>query len=214
MPVIRDEQNVERTSKFLDYEVGDLGNLLILKSHLYRIDSHFLDSVKRSVECRGDECLYCAAHYPKRSEFNYMVFLNGNTGFIDIRASVFFAMQSVAKAQKKDMRQMSWTVIKKGEGLKTKYTTSKDDNLGKEDYEDLLKVLDANTLELEGVMERHEADLASNYTQYMSEIREQAKPIKKTAPGKKGEQQTESTEEEVSENTNPDQEVDPNDIPF
>lgn len=173
MPLVKDEQEVKRTTQFLAYETGDQGNMLMLKSHLYQIVFHFLESVKRSVACRKDECLYCAANYAKRVEYNYMVWLNGEIGFIDIRASVFFSMQGIAKAQKRDMRQMSWTVIKSGEGLLTKYTVSKDDNLSKEDYDNLLAEIDDNTTKLVEWMERHEEDLDQNYVQYMSQIRKQ-----------------------------------------
>src|SRR3982751_6519289 len=126
MPVIKDEQDVKQKSLFLKYEAGDMGNMLIIKSNLYQIDSHFIRTVSRSVACKGDECLYCGAGYPLNSEYNYMVDMNGQAGFLNIKGSVFFAIQKIAKAQKKDPREISWTIIKKGEGLKTEYTTSKD----------------------------------------------------------------------------------------
>jgi hypothetical protein len=202
MPVVKDEQEVKRNSQFLEYEAGENGNMLILKSHLYKIESHFIEAVKRSVACKGEECLYCGANYKKGSEYNYLVFLNGNTGFLDVKGSVFFAMQGIAKAQKKDMRQISWTVIKKGEGLLTKYTTSKDDNLAKEDYQALLDELDANTEKLVAAMERHEEDLDTNYTQFMGQIRGQTVGKRKATEGKK-------EEEDIDPN-----DVDPNDVPF
>jgi len=173
MPLIKDEQDVKKTSQFLKYESGEEGNTLIIKSHLYQINSHFIKSVSRSVECRSEECLYCQAGYQKRTEYNYMVFMNGQDGFIDIKPSIFFAIQGIARAQKKDVRQISWTVIKKGEGLNTDYITSKDDNLSDGDYKNLLENLEENTNKLVAAMQRHEEDLSSNYTTYMTDIRAQ-----------------------------------------
>lgn len=217
MPLVKDEQEVKRTTQFLTYETGDQGNTLMLKSHLYQIVFHFMESVKRSVACRKDDCLYCAANYAKRVEYNYMVWLNGEIGFIDIRASVFFAMQGIAKAQKKDMRQLSWTVIKSGEGLLTKYTVSKDDNLATEDYNNLLVEIDDNTTKLVEWMERHEEDLEQNYVQYMNQIRKQtvakksetkeAVEEKSAAPVIEDEPDEEKEEEEEVE-------VKPEEIPF
>lgn len=166
MPIIKDEQKVKRDSQFLKYSVGENGNSLILKSHLYKVDGHFLNSVKRSVICKGDECSYCQKGFQKRSEFNYMVLLNGETGFIDIKPSVFFAIQGISKAQKKDIRQISWTVIKTGEGLKTEYTTSKDDNLDKETFDKAMTEIDENTEKLSQVMTKHENQLIENYSMY------------------------------------------------
>src|SRR3989304_2120703 len=118
MPVVKNEQEEKRESQFLKYIVGDDGNSLLLKSHLYKIPFHFLPKpINRSVTCKGDKCSYCEKGFAKRAEYNYMVLLNGEIGFIDIKPSVFFAVQGISKAQKKDIRQMSWTVIKTGAGL-------------------------------------------------------------------------------------------------
>lgn len=217
MPLVKDEQEVKRTTQFLAYETGDQGNMLMLKSHLYQIVFHFLESVKRSVACRKDDCLYCAANYAKRVEYNYMVWLNGEIGFIDIRASVFFAMQGTAKAQKKDMRQMSWTVIKSGEGLLTKYIVSKDDNLAKEDYDNLLAEIDDNTTKLVEWMERHEEDLEQNYVQYMNQIRKQTvakKPEIKEAVEEKSAAPVIEDEPDDPKEEEGEPEVSPDQIPF
>lgn len=219
MPLVKDEQEVKRSTQFLAYETGDQGNMLMLKSHLYQIVFHFLETVKRSVACRKDECLYCQANYAKRVEYNYMVWLNGQIGFIDIRSSVFFAMQGIAKAQKRDMRQMSWTVIKSGEGLLTKYTVSKDDNLAKEDYEALLTEIDDNTTKLVEWMERHEEDLDQNYTQYMNQIRKQtvSKKSEKEAVEEETASQPQVEEDEPDPEPmerNEEPEVLPEEIPF
>lgn len=167
MGIVKNEQDVKRETQFLSYNPGDDGNSLVLLSHLYKIDTHFIKQVSRSVICKGDTCAYCAGGFQKRAEYNYMVMLNGETGFIDVKASVFFNIQGIAKAQKKDTRQMSWTVIKKGEGLKTEYTVSKDDNLSKDDYQKTLDSLDKNTERLTVLMEKREAELNANYSEYL-----------------------------------------------
>lgn len=176
MPVIRNEQDVKQKSQFLKYDSGDNGNTLILLSHLYQIDSHFIKSINRSVACQNEECMYCAAGYPLGSEYNYRVDLNGEIGFLNIKGSVFFAIQKIAKVQKKDIRQMSWTVIKVGDGLKTEYTTSKDDNLATEDYEKINEEIESNTDKLADAMKKHEESLETNYTLYLGEIKDQHPP--------------------------------------
>lgn len=167
MPVVKNEQDEKRQSQFLKYVVGEDGNLMLLLSHLYRIDFHFLPKpTNRSVSCKGDKCSYCEKGYDKRAEYNYRVNLNGEEGYIDIKPSVFFAIQGISKAQKRDPRSISWTVIKTGADLATKYVTSKDDNLAKEDFEKINKELNNNTEKLTVVMLKHEADLDKNYSDY------------------------------------------------
>lgn len=212
-----DEQDVKRPTQFLRYESGDNGNQLMIKSKLYKIDSHFLNSVKASVLCRGDECMYCQAGYDKRSEFNYFVYLNGELGYIDIKSSVFFAVQAIAKAQKRDVREISWTVIKKGEGLKTVYTVSKDDNLASEDFEQVENKLEENTDKLTTLMEKREEQLDQAYVDHMKDIRKQEQPkvavkakneVKEVLPEQDDEPDMEG-ETESNEET-----VEPSEIPF
>lgn len=232
MPLVKNENDVKKQSLFLEYEVGEAGNMLMLKSHLYQIVSHYINSVKRSVICKGDgECLYCAAGYKKRSEYNYMVYLNGQTGFIDVKASVFFAIQSISKAQKRDPRQIAWTVIKTGSGLDTEYTTSKDDNLAEKDYKRLMESLDANTERLVEAMERREEDLDSNYAKYIADIKQQATPKKSNEAERETEKPNGISVKDIKKKINspepedealtgtvvqddPSQIVDPDDIPF
>lgn len=211
MPLIKDEQEVKKQSQFLEYTPGESGNTLILKSHLYKITKHYVQNVKRSVECREsteEGCLYCIANYRKANEYNYMVFLNGEVGFIDIKPSVFFSIQAVCKAQRKDVRQISWTVIKEGEGLNTEYTTSKEDNLPQEEYQKLMDECDANTDKLVASMERKEEGLAENYITYMKDITEQKKPEIK------GKSQEVKVQQEAPVETTIDAHVSPEQIPF
>jgi len=165
MPIINDESTVKQPSQFLKYEVGDGGNELMLLSHLYKIDVHFLPSAKRSVVCKGEECFYCKQGIAKRSEYNYLLNLNGEVGVMDIKPSVFYNIQGISKAQKKDPRQISWTIVKTGEGLNTEYMTSKNDNLSVEDFKKVTEELDANTDKLSILMKAKEKQLEENYNQ-------------------------------------------------
>lgn len=177
MPVIKNEQEVKQESQFLKYEVGDSGNELILKSHLYKIDRHFLPTQKKSVICLGEKCQFCNSGMKKSSEFNYMVWLNGSIGFMDVKPSVFYNIQGISKAQKKDPRTISWTVIKTGEGLGTEYTTSKNDNL---DEADLVsdEELDLNTEKLSKLMLEHEKQLRTNYDELVGKLEVEEEPKK------------------------------------
>lgn len=166
MPIIEDEQSVKQPSQFLKYEVGESGNELMLKSRLYKIDVHFLNDVKRSALCKGDGCVFCGNGLKKRSEYNYIVYLNGETGMMDIKPSVFYNVQGISKAQKKDPRQISWTVVKTGQGLDTEYMTSKNDNLSAEDYKLVQDELEATTAKLAKLMEARELSLEENYVTY------------------------------------------------
>lgn len=216
---IINEQDVKRQTQFLRYEAGDNGNQLMIKSKLYKIDSHFLNAVKASVICRGDECMYCQAGYQKRAEFNYFVYLNGELGYIDIKPSVFFAIQTIAKAQKRDVREISWTVIKKGERLKTEYTVSKDDNLSVEDFKQVTEHLSEHTEKLEELMEKREEQLDQAYTAHLKDIRKQEQP-KVSTKGKLEKKEEVAVEEESEDepdkenNDEEDIEVKPDEIPF
>lgn len=202
MPIVDNEQDVKKESLFLEYETGDMGNTLILKSKLYRIPKHFLKAVSQSVLCIGEDCLYCAANYESGTEYNYKAFLNGKVGFLDIKASVFFAIQKTCKAQGRDARSASWTVIKKGEKLGTRYTTSKNDNLAPEDIKQAQAELEANTKQLVDVMAKQEEKLLDNYGAYAKEIREQQTPQAKEQFATEGKPQADP------------EFVDPEEIPF
>lgn len=211
MPLVKDEQDVKQKSMFLKYEAGDVGNSLILKSHLYKLDTHFLKSVSRSVECRADECMYCAAGYQTNSEYYYLVDLNGEVGIMNIKGSVFFDIQGISKAQKKDPRTISWTVIKTGDGLNTDYTTSKNDNLAEEDVDRARDELKTNTDKLVAFMERREEELAKNYVDNINNIKGQTPPTRKAAA-----EEEQAPEENVApkEKRNKNTEVNPDDVPF
>lgn len=213
MPIVRNEGDVKAKSQFLDYEAGD-GNSLILLSHLYTINFHFLESARKYVACREDECTFCQNGYEIGTEYNYMVDLNGQKGFMNIKGSVFFAIQKIVKAQKKDPRQISWTVIKTGEGKGTKYTTSKNDNLAKEDYDQILSEIDSNTQKLADVMEKTEENHNQNYIACFMLARPQVKKDKEPVAQSI---ETKKQQEEQVENPEPDPnepEVKPSDIPF
>src|SRR3990167_3723196 len=126
MPLVQDEQKEKKESLFLKYEAE---NILLLKSHLYKINSHYLKDHKSYVICKEKDCGFCDLGHTKRTEYNYYVSLNGQMGILNIKPSVFFAIQAISKASKKETRQISWLVLKSGQGLETEYTVSKDNNL-------------------------------------------------------------------------------------
>lgn len=204
MPVVENEQDVKAKSQFLDYEAGD-GNSLILLSKLYKLDSHWLESQRKYVACRAEECIFCDNGYEVGTEFHYMVDLNGKKGFMNIKGSVFFAIQKVSKAQKKAPRQISWTVIKTGEGKQTRYVTSKLDNLEESDYQEILDNLDANTDKLTAVMSKQEEKHDQNYVDCYTLARPQVK---------KGKPPVESEQKQLGKEDPTEPEVGPDGMPF
>lgn len=160
MPVVKDESSEKRESIFLKYEPE---NLLRLLSHLYKVPFHYLNGLKKSVACREKDCVFCKAGEDKKFEYNYYVSLNGQEGVLNVKPSVFFAIQAISKASKKESRQIKWLVIKEGQGLDTDYTVSKDDNLTVEEFAKVKESLDSYTEKLVKVMKVKEELLERNY---------------------------------------------------
>jgi hypothetical protein len=175
MPFV-DENEVKKESAYLKYFTGDAGNILILKSNLYRIPIHWIQTRKRGVACMKEDCIFCKNGYPKRTEFNYLValknsenestFPEGQVGAMDIKSSVFFAVQQLAKQKKKEPRQITWLVIKTGTGTDTVYTVSKEDNLTDEEFAKLQEELATNNEKLQKLMVAHERQLEGNYGEF------------------------------------------------
>lgn len=203
--IIDDEQAVKVKSQFLDYEAGD-GNSLILLSKLYKIDFHWLEGQRKYVACREEECVFCDNGYEVGTEYNYMCDLNGQKGFMNIKGSVFFAIQKISKAQKKNARQISWTVIKTGESKQTRYTTSKLDNIDESDYQAILDNLDTNTEKLIAVMSKQEEKHDQNYIDCFTLARPQVKKGKPSVVKEEAAMDAEQGQDEP--------EVNPNQIPF
>lgn len=161
MGFINDEGKEKRPSLFLKYEQE---NKLVLKSNLYKINFHYLPDKRKSVSCKGEDCYFCKSGVGQNTEYNYYINLNGQNGVINVKPSVFFSLQSIAKASKKETRQISWLVIKEGSGLDTEYTVSKDENLSKEECEKIQSEIEKFNKELEKAMKSHEEILEKNYT--------------------------------------------------
>ena len=89
-----------------------------------------------------------------------MVNLNGKEGLLNIKPSVFYAINAIEKASKKDKRDVSWLVIKSGSGLETTYTVSKNENLDTKMTE---KELEENNSKLEQLMKAQENTLEQQY---------------------------------------------------
>lgn len=218
MQVVDDEQAEKPKSNLLEYEVGSEGNMLILLSKLVKMETHYLKSVNNFVLCKGpDDCMYCAANYEITTEYNYWVDLNGTRGYLNIKPGVFFEIQKIAKAQKKEARQMSWTVIKTGSGLATEYTVSKDDNLAPEDFDKIQADLPDTTARLTDILEKHEERLNENYTTYLKDIRGQQAPKRAVTKEEKQEEEAPAADDEpdpAPEGEEDEPEVSPDDIPF
>lgn len=161
--MVENELDEKRESMYSKYTSGESGNQLILKSNLYKVPFHYLEDSKKFVACAGDNCYFCGQGVKRGFEYNYAVLLNGQPGFMDIKSSVFFAIQDIAKAQKKEPRQISWTIVKKGKGRDTEYTVSKEDNISKEDYQVTLEELTKNNDLLAKNMVAEEQKLVKNY---------------------------------------------------
>lgn len=216
MQVVENEQEEKPKSNLLEYVVGAEGNTLILLSKLVKIDTHFLRTPSKYVACHGeDDCMYCAANYEIITEYNYWVNLNGSTGYLNIKPKVFFEIQKIAKAQKKDARQMSWTVIKDGTGLQTKYTVSKDDNLSADGYDRIERDLNDTTSHLMEFLEKTEERHEENYTTYLKDIRGQSPKKTTTKEVKKAEEPpVEEDEPDPVGDEEGEPEVNPEEIPF
>lgn len=203
MPLITNEQGEKKESLFLKYEPE---NNLIIKSHLYKTVSHYISSIKKNVACHEEDCAYCLKNYRKRVEYNYFVFLNGQDGVMDIKPSVFFSINAIERAAKKDKRQMSWLVIKSGQGLDTTYTVSKDDNLSKEDWDRAESEIPTFDAKLDKLMSVRETKLEEAYQQNLDvptiEIKEKVDSLQ------------EEQKELSKSGLNDEEEVNPDDIPF
>lgn len=176
MQVIDDEQAEKPKSNLLEYIVGGEGNTLILLSKSVKVENHYLLTPNKYVSCHQEDCMYCSANYEIVTEYNYWVALNGTRGYLNIKPGVFFEIQKIAKAMKKDARTMSWTVIKEGAGLQTKYTVSKNDNIPPDDYAHIEAELNDTTSKLMEVLEKHEERQEENYRTYLKDIKGQAAP--------------------------------------
>ena len=164
MPLVTDEQKEKRESTFLKYETD---NILEIKSNLYRVESHYIKAQNKFVACHKEECSFCKANINKQIEYNYFVNLNGNTGIMNIKPSVFFNINAIERASKKDKRDISWLVIKTGSGLDTEYTVSKNENIENKMTEEELK---SNNEKLDNLMKQKEIQLEANYEELLEEV--------------------------------------------
>lgn len=169
MPLITNEADEKRESSFLKYEED---NVLVLKSNLYRLASHYLKAQNKYVICKLlDNCYFCKKDIPVVLQFNYWVDLNGKEGLLDIKASVFYAINNIERASKKDKRDVSWLVIKSGSGLDTRYTVSKNENLEDKITEE---VLEGNNKKLSDVMKTQENTLEVQYKELSNVVEDEA----------------------------------------
>lgn len=161
-PLVDNEQSVKRPSDWLKYEAE---NTLMLLSNVYIVKSHYVKAEGRSVACMGDTCKICQDGKNKpTSEYYYVVLLNGQKGILNVKATPFFDMNKIEKIKKKDKRHFTWLVYKEGDGMDTKYTTSKDDEIP-EDQMTSKTELRKNNDHLTDVVSAHEKNLVERYNE-------------------------------------------------
>jgi hypothetical protein len=161
MPMITNEQSEKKAN---DYVKLDKENTVTLLSNVYKVESHYVQEKKRSVACKGEGCKICAeGKYKKRAEYYYVANVNGIEGILRLPASSFFDMNKIEGMTKKDKRSYSWLIIKEGEGLDTRYTTSKDEPIA-----DAAPV-EKNNEKLEKIMTLYEKGLNERYNEQPGE---------------------------------------------
>jgi hypothetical protein len=193
MPLITDEQKIKRPSDFLKLEEE---NIVVLKSNVYTVLSHWLNNKKLSVGCDGKECKLCQNGNKVRNEYYYRAVVNDEEGFLRIPASAFYDMNRLEtvikkKDETKDKRHYQWLILKEGEGRDTRYTTSKDELIKINEKE-----LEENNKKLEKVIMAYEKKLNEKYLEAVKEYKNNDEAIE------------EPKEIENEEN------VKPEDIPF
>lgn len=166
MPLVTDEQAEKQEGIFLKYEST---NTLIIKSNLFKVAFHYLKAVNKFVACHEKSCVFCDKGEQKRIEHNYFVNLNGQDGVMDIKTSVFFDINEIEKASKKDKRHIKWMILKSGSGLDTNYTTSKDENLTEEEIIIINENLELFNEKLQKLMLSREAQLEKAYEEQVGE---------------------------------------------
>jgi hypothetical protein len=113
----QNEQKIKKPSFFLEIEDKCV---VVITSKLFRFQSHYIESARKSVACVGQDCVFCKSIRP-RTEYIYAGSVNGDFGVIRLPASVFFDMNENERLTKKDKRHQSWIIGKTGQGLDTRY---------------------------------------------------------------------------------------------
>ncbi len=178
-------------------------NTLLIKSNLYKLASHYLKDKSIPVACTGDNCVFCKNGYQKKTEYRYYVKLNGQLGIVDIKPTVFFAIQEHAKTLEKEARKVKWVVTKKGAGLETKYTVTPVGELTPEDWDTEEKERFGYNQKLQDSSEKREEWLNQKYIELQGSVTLQ------TVQQPKKEEETVEEPEEASE-----EEITSDDIPF
>lgn len=143
MPFISDENETKVVQEagggnFL--KMADGKNTLRILSHMYLVRSHYLQSKKVSVICKGKECVFCESGTPARMESFYWVDLNGATGLLRIPVSALITMRDIESMTGEDKRQSEWLILKKGSGMETRYTAVKGSSITPPDNKDLKEI--------------------------------------------------------------------------
>lgn len=117
---ILDEQKISSSSVFLKIQDG---SKIRLKSNLVRIYTFYDEKTKKSILWEKE------IKEKPRQEFFYFGEIDGQEGVIKLPMSVFIAMNDTERLIGKSKRNFEWIIGKKGEGLQTRYSVVKGDNI-------------------------------------------------------------------------------------
>src|SRR3990167_4045179 len=99
MPLQTEEQNEKKPSLFQKLENK---NIVILRSNVYIVQSHFIKSINRTIACYEDKCKIDHAVILPRKEYYYFGLINDTEGVVRLPGTVFFDMNAIEAATKKD----------------------------------------------------------------------------------------------------------------
>jgi len=159
--LIKDEQTVKAPSQFL--KVKD-GSEVVLQSNLIAIVTHFIRNKSMSVICAADNCYFCSKGMRFRNEYFYIGNVDKERGIIRLPASIFYSMNKDEKVLGKSKRMFEWIISKEGEGLKTKYSVTRGEDI-KEDAKEVEK----NNKELVEKISRYEEKMKGNYSDLLAD---------------------------------------------
>lgn len=149
---IFDEQNFIPRSVFL--KIND-GSKIKLKSNLLGIDTFYHKKTKQRILWEK------GINEKKTRELYYFGEVDGENGVIRLPISVFLSMNETERLIGKSKRNFEWIISKKGEGLNTRYTTIKGNEVLITDEE-----IKKNNEKLKKIIEPYYKKLQERLTKY------------------------------------------------
>lgn len=163
MPFINDEQGEKKQSIYLVIEDKSKVHLL---SRLYKLQTYFVPSIKKSVW--GEDIVPKAEAEPncrRNVEYIYWGIVDGQEGIVRLKPSIFFAINEAEKVLGMDKRGMEFIVGKQGSGMNTKYSVTR----GRDIPTTESQVEDANK-KLAEQMPKYEKQLKQNLADYLGQV--------------------------------------------